>query len=117
MTFIGRISRGFDFLGYVFTPTGLEVAPQAVERCVKRVSRLYERGVDLIHIEAYVRRWQRWARSGLRAMGVGLSERALELVRLAPGLLGLPAAVPAALRTSLANLGVGDAAHHPTDRQ
>jgi len=26
-TFIGRISRGFDFLGYAFTPAGLEVAP------------------------------------------------------------------------------------------
>ena len=96
---------------------GVEVAPQAVEHCVERVSRLYERGVDPIHIGAYVRRWLRWARSGLRTLGVGLSERALELVRLAPGRLGLPAAVSAALRTSLANLGVGDAAHHPTDRQ
>jgi len=40
-TFIGRVSRGFDFLGYLFTPAGLEVAPRAVERCVERVSRLY----------------------------------------------------------------------------
>ena len=79
-TFIGRVSRGFDFLGYQFTPAGLEVAPRAVERCVERVSRLYERGADLIHIEAYVRCWQRWARSGLRAMGEELSERALECV-------------------------------------
>jgi hypothetical protein len=39
-TFIGRISRGFDFLGHAFTPVGLEVPPQTVERCVKRVSRL-----------------------------------------------------------------------------
>ncbi len=29
-TFIGRVSRGFDFLGYLFTPAGLEVAPRAV---------------------------------------------------------------------------------------
>ncbi|MGZ3316535.1 MAG: hypothetical protein ACXU95_04455 [Isosphaeraceae bacterium] len=40
-TFIGRISRGFDFLGYTFTPAGLDVAPQTVERCVERLSRLY----------------------------------------------------------------------------
>ena len=79
-TFIGRISRGFDFLGYAFTPAGLEAAPQAVERWVERVSRLYERGVDLIHIGAYVRRWLRWARSGLKVLGAGLSQRALELV-------------------------------------
>lgn len=68
-TFIGRISRGFDFLGYQFTPAGLEVAPRAVEHCVERVSRLYERGVDLIHIGAYVRCWQRWAKSGLGKTG------------------------------------------------
>jgi len=49
-TFIGRISRGFDFLGYAFTPAGLEASPQAVERCVEPVSQLYEQGVDLIHI-------------------------------------------------------------------
>ena len=39
-TFIGRISRGFDFLGDAFTPTGLEASPPAVERCVERVSLL-----------------------------------------------------------------------------
>ena len=31
--------------------------------------RLYEQGVDLIHIGAYVRRWHRWAKSGLRDSG------------------------------------------------
>jgi len=56
---IGRVSRGFDFLGYTFTPAGLDVAPQTVERCVERVSRLYEQDVDLLHIGAYVRRWLR----------------------------------------------------------
>jgi hypothetical protein len=72
-TSIGRVSRGFDFLGYLFTPAGLEVAPRAVRRCAERVSRLYERGVDLIHIGVYVRCWQRWARSGLGALGENLS--------------------------------------------
>ena len=89
-TFIGRVSRGFDFLGYLFTPAGLEVTPRAVERCVERVSRLYERGVDLIHIGAYVRRWQRWARSGLRVLGEELSQRALELVCRSLGRVGQP---------------------------
>ena len=79
-TFIGRISRGFDFLGYAFKPSGLDAAPPTIERCAQRVSQLYEQGVDLIHIGTYVRRWLRWARSGLRALGAGLSERALVLV-------------------------------------
>ncbi len=87
-TFIGRVSRGFDFLGYLFTPAGLEVAPRAVARCVEGVSRLYEQGVDLIRIGAYVRRWQRWARSGLRALGEELSGRALEIVGRSPDRVG-----------------------------
>jgi hypothetical protein len=87
-------------LGYAFTPAGLEVAPQAVERCVQRVSQLYEQGVDLTPIGTYVRRWLRWARSGLRALGAGLSERALVLVVRTLGGLGwlgrgLPPLLPA----------------------
>jgi hypothetical protein len=58
-TFIGRISRGFDFLGYAFTPAGLDAAPQAIDRCVQRASQLDERGVDLLHIGTYVGRWLR----------------------------------------------------------
>src|SRR5271167_4541547 len=82
-TFIGRISRGFDFLGYVFSPTGLEVAPRAVEHCVERVSQLYERGADLVRIGAYVRCWKRWARSGLRSVGEDLAGSAvLRVLRL-----------------------------------
>jgi RNA-directed DNA polymerase len=65
-TLIGRISRGFDFLGCAFTPARLEVHTPAVERCVERVSRLYERGVDLVHIGAYARRCLRWARVSVR---------------------------------------------------
>jgi hypothetical protein len=76
-TFIGRISRGFDFLGYAFTPAGLEVAPLAIDRCVQRASQLYEQGVDLIHIGTYIRRWLRWARSGLRRLGAKRYRRAL----------------------------------------
>jgi len=76
-TFIGRISRGFDFLGYAFTPAGLEVASQTVERCVQLLSQLYEQGVDMIHIGAYVRRWQRWAKSGLAELGARLGWLAL----------------------------------------
>ena len=116
-TFIGRISRGFDFLGYAFTPAGLDAAPQAVERCVERVSRLYERGVDLVHIGTYVRRWLRWSRSGLGALGARLSERALELVRISLGRLGSPAVPPAATRLLLSMVRVGEGAQRTQPRQ
>jgi hypothetical protein len=64
-TFIGRISRGFDFLGYWFTPEGLGIALKTVERFAQRVSQLYEQGAGENRIEEYVRRWWRWVYSGV----------------------------------------------------
>jgi hypothetical protein len=109
-TFIGRISRGFDFLGHAFTPVGLEVPPQTVERCVKRVSRLYEQGVDPIHIGAYVRRWHRWAKSGLRDSGEGLAGQVLRVTLRAVVALLLRFVPWLALCPAFACQTVGDAA-------
>ena len=66
-TFIGRTSRGFDFLGYQFTPSGLAVAAKTIERFAERLTRLYERGAAESRIGDYVRRWQRWVTGGLGA--------------------------------------------------
>jgi hypothetical protein len=77
------------------------------------VSRLYDPGVDLVQIGAHVRRWLQWARSGLRDLGAGLAERALDLVRLALGRLGLP---PASLGPAFSSLDEGDAAHRPDEK-
>ncbi len=66
-TFIGRVSRGFDFLGYRFSPSGLGVARPTVQRFVERVNRLYEQGADSLRIGQYVRRWCRWLVAGLLA--------------------------------------------------
>ena len=41
-TFIGRLEKGFDFLGYPFSPEGLRVATATIEKFIKRTSRLYE---------------------------------------------------------------------------
>ena len=41
-TFIGRIDRGFDFLGYRFVAEGLRLAAQTKQRFVERATRLYE---------------------------------------------------------------------------
>ncbi|NEP00900.1 MAG: reverse transcriptase [Symploca sp. SIO2E9] len=64
-TFIGRISRGFDFLGYRFFPDGLSVALQTVERCMAKVVRLYEQGASVVRIGLYLRRWWQWVRGGV----------------------------------------------------
>lgn len=45
-TFIGRIQKGFNFLGYQFSPQGLTVAQKTIERFVARTDRLYEQERD-----------------------------------------------------------------------
>ena len=64
-TFIGRISRGFDFLGYRFSPSGLGIAQPTVTRFLERARRLYEQGADAIRIAEYIRRWWKWVKGGL----------------------------------------------------
>jgi hypothetical protein len=41
-TFIGRVEKGFDFLGYRFSPVGRRIARKTVENFVARAIRLYE---------------------------------------------------------------------------
>ena len=53
-TIIGRIARGFDFLGYRFSAAGLAVARLKVERCTEHVSRLYKLGADVRRIGTYL---------------------------------------------------------------
>ena len=37
-TFVGRIERGFDFLGYHFIPAGLTVAKATIEKFLVRAT-------------------------------------------------------------------------------
>ncbi|NES66139.1 MAG: hypothetical protein F6K24_13185 [Okeania sp. SIO2D1] len=41
-TFIGRVAKGFDFLGYWFFPAGLGIARKTVARMVENMRRLYD---------------------------------------------------------------------------
>jgi hypothetical protein len=69
-TFIGRIAKGFDFLGYQFSPAGLTVATKTIEHFVVRWHRLYEQKKTHPHRDAflddYVRRWWRWVYAALQ---------------------------------------------------
>ncbi|NES64713.1 MAG: hypothetical protein F6K24_05355 [Okeania sp. SIO2D1] len=70
-TFIGRVARGFDFLGYWFSPAGLAIARKTVEKMVENMRRLYEQGAPDERIEAYLQRWCRWVKGGISANGHG----------------------------------------------
>ncbi len=68
-TFIGRIERGFDFLGYHFSREGLAVAKATIEKFLERATRLYEQErrepEGSPRIGMYVRRWLWWVEGGL----------------------------------------------------
>ena len=65
-TFIGRIAKGFDFLGYSFEPKGLSIAPKTLANFLERKTQLYEQGATVKRIGQYVRNWQE---SGWRNVG------------------------------------------------
>ena len=66
-SFIGRASRGFDFVGYRLTVDGIEVSEAALERRDRKVARLYEQGAGAARIERYLSRWQSCAQGCLRS--------------------------------------------------
>ncbi|MFT4627071.1 MAG: RNA-directed DNA polymerase [Myxococcota bacterium] len=76
--FIGRTSRGFDFLGYRLHP-GRKLRPsgESLRRLRTRARRLYEREGDGVRLRQYVRRWWLWLHGGLwgRVRRAGGAER------------------------------------------
>jgi RNA-directed DNA polymerase len=58
-TFIGKISRGFDFLGYRIGAQGIiGIAKRSIQKHNERKAKLYEQGASDQRIQAYVRRWK-----------------------------------------------------------
>ena len=68
-TFIGRIEKGFDWLGYHISPAGLRLAATTLHTFATRLTRLYEqeagRPNGAARLGQYVRRWMGWATGGL----------------------------------------------------
>jgi len=67
-TFIGRISHGFDFMGYRMTPEsalGLDVAGQTIKNHFDKIVRLYEQGAGMERIGQYVKGWWQWVNAGV----------------------------------------------------
>lgn len=93
-TFIGRVVRGFTFLGYQIGAVGIiGVAPSCWKGFEERVLRLYEQNAppDVIRqrIGDYARRWMRWVVSGVQ--GVVVTRRWPDGF---PGSVSLPRAGP-----------------------
>ncbi len=65
-TFIGKTSKGFDFLGYYFKPGKLAVSKSSFNRFMKKISRLYEQGADTNRV-----REETWDRHSIIQLGTG----------------------------------------------
>jgi RNA-directed DNA polymerase len=90
-TFIGRIEKGFDFLGYHYSRNGLWVSMGTLSRFAERWTRLYERNrgrpESRQRLGAYTRRWRSWASGGVALTGVSRLA-ALGFVRVDSGAVG-----------------------------
>jgi RNA-directed DNA polymerase len=72
-TFIGKISRGWDFLGYHFDSKQLSVAAKTVEKHLLHYRQLYEQlskkkatsDEIALALGQYVKRWKQWVKAGL----------------------------------------------------
>lgn len=66
-TQLGRIERGFDWLGVWYAPEGPRIAPRAIENHRERVARLYEqaryRKLSKTETELRVREYEAWWRT------------------------------------------------------
>ena len=67
--FIGRINKGFDFLGYTFKP-GRKLRPSdiSLRRFAEHACRLYEQGADYNQFRQYVTRWLSYIHGGLNGL-------------------------------------------------
>jgi len=64
-TWIGRVEKGFDYLGYRISPEGLAIAEGSVGRLQDRLHRLLEQGAGKQRLEKYVKNWMRWFKTGV----------------------------------------------------
>ncbi len=80
-TYIGRVERGLNFLGYFLKPGILRVSRGTFERFTERISRLYEQAAVLERIEEYVKHWFKWVRTGI---GVWINNNENERIKKHP---------------------------------
>ena len=67
-TLLGRTERGFDFLGYHFSPKGVSLAKKTIANFIVKALRLYEQEPPhnkMRRFGEYARKWTVWASGGL----------------------------------------------------
>ena len=67
-TYIGKIEKGFDFLGYHFTLNKVSVAKVTLERALTKLRQLYEQGATIKRLAQYWKRFLQWVKGGVKAL-------------------------------------------------
>lgn len=74
--FIGKVSKGFDFLGFHFNQTqGLSPSKTSWARLALAIRRLYEQGSDTGLIWQWCQNWRAWflGKVGVRSFGIKIT--------------------------------------------
>lgn len=82
-TTIGRITNGFDFLGYEFGHAKLTVSKRTLENHIRRLTQLYEQKKShpnwMALLEDYRQHWVTWVYSGIPSSIVNFDTESVEL--------------------------------------
>jgi RNA-directed DNA polymerase len=82
-TFIGRIDKGFDFLGYRFGEETLSVSKRTLENHIRRLTQLYEQKKShpnwMALLDDYRQRWVTWVYSGIPSSIINFDTESVEL--------------------------------------
>jgi hypothetical protein len=72
-TSMGRVAKGFEFLGYHYGRDGLSLAEKTIDNFMSKALRLYEQEPVQTRLERlgeYTKRWVRWTTCGLQSLEI-----------------------------------------------
>ena len=77
---IGRVGKGFDYLGYQISPNGVAIATHSLDRLQQRFYRLLEQNTSELCWVKYVKNWIRWVTTGESLMVTPLNTNIASLL-------------------------------------
>jgi hypothetical protein len=82
-TFIGRIEKGFDFLGYQFGQEKITVSKRTLQNHIRRLMQLYEQKKHLPNwkmlLDDYRQHWVTWVYSSIPSSIINFDYESVEL--------------------------------------
>jgi hypothetical protein len=82
-TTIGRIAKGFDFLGYQFGEDKITVSKRTLTNHIRRLTQLYEQKKHLPNwkmlLDDYRQHWVTWVYSGIPSSIINFDRQSVEL--------------------------------------